>query len=282
MRLNDRSAKLLLVVRVVKKTLYSFSFLIFFLLIALSMPDKTSASCDSAPKSLLVCSNSLQSLGGGCWTGGLRIRSRIYNYGDSRSAVEYVVKDSNNKAIYNFYPIWINQNSFIDTNVTVGQSFCGDTLTITTTCLSCSDTNCTPATDTNPGNNSYSSAFAGPCLNATPTPTRRPTPTSTPRPKPTSTPTLTPTPTHIPTPTPTTIPSPTETPTPGCPNGDLGNLNCDSLGKIDNADLEILVASWIPWEPAPTPVPGSHSANLDGAMGVNEADFTILLSNWNP
>ncbi len=243
------------------------------------MPGRAVASCDSSPTNLLVCSNSLQSLGGGCWVGNLRIRSQIYNYGNTRSPVEYTVKDGNNKAIYNFYPVWINQNSFIDTNVTVSQSFCGSTLTITTACLSCSGAICNPSTDTNPGNNSYSSVFAGSCANATPTPTptRRPTPTSTPRPTPTVTPSATPSPIETPTSTPVPV-----TPTPACPNGDMGNLNCDTLGKIDSADLEILLASWLPWGPAPTPMPSFHSADLDRGRGVNEADFTILLSNWNP
>lgn len=238
------------------------------MLTAVFMPGRAVATCDSSPKGLLICSNSLQSLGGGCWVGNLRIRSKIYNYGDSRSPIEYVVKDGNNKSIYDFYPLWVNQNSFVDTNVTVSQSFCGSTLTITTTCLSCSGTTCTPSTDTNTSNNSYSSVFAGPCANTTPTPTLRPTPTLTHTPTPTVTPSVTP---------PVSV-----TPTPGCPNGDRGNLNCDVLGKIDTADLEILLTSWLPWGPAPTPMLGFHSADLDKGRGVDEADLTILLSNWNP
>ena len=247
------------------------------------MPDAVIATCDSSPKSLLVCSNSLQSLGGGCWVGNLRIRAKIYNYGDSRSPIEYTVKDDNNKTIYSFYPLWISQNSFVDTNVTVSQSFCGNNFTITTACLSCTDLACTPSTDTNPTNNDHSSAFAGPCAKtaptSTPTPTRLPTPTSTFQPTPTltSTPTATPTPTEIPTATPIPV-----TPVPDCPNGEKGNLNCDVLGKIDALDLEIFLNSWLPWGLAPTPSPGFHSADLDKGRGIDEADLAILLSNWGP
>ncbi len=106
-----------------------------------------------------------------------------------------------------------------------------------------------------------------PVISPTPTPT--PTPTSTPTPTPTFTPTPMPTPTFTP------------TPTPSCPNGNLGNLNCDLVGKIDEIDLNILLKSWSSTGPVPSPLPGQRSADLNNNSKVDEIDLNILLRNWN-
>ena len=77
----------------------------------------------------------------------------------------------------------------------------------------------------------------------------------------------------------------TPTPTPVCSNGDLGNLDCDSGSLIDESDLSLLLASWAPFGPVPTPVPGFHTADIspDGGDGkVDSGDLTVLLSNWRP
>lgn len=71
------------------------------------------------------------------------------------------------------------------------------------------------------------------------------------------------------------------TPTPaGCPNGDLGNLNCDALGKIDVSDLELLSSSWASYGPVPTPSSGYHSANLYPDNVIDEKDMSVLMNNW--
>lgn len=57
-----------------------------------------------------------------------------------------------------------------------------------------------------------------------------------------------------------------------CPSGDLGNLNCDTLGKIDETDLNILLSSW----------QSSNVADLDSDGKVNQTDLNILLHNWHP
>lgn len=79
------------------------------------------------------------------------------------------------------------------------------------------------------------------------------------------------------TPTPT-IPAGT------CPSGSLGNINCDSSGKIDETDLDILLSNWAPNGPVPAPAAGQHSSDLSTPLDnkVNESDINILLQNWNP
>lgn len=83
---------------------------------------------------------------------------------------------------------------------------------------------------------------------------------------------------------------PTSTPTtpPGtCPNGEFGNLNCDTTvrqdgqqGLINSLDLTILLGRWSPEGPAPTPIPGQHSADIVVDNKVNSLDLTKLLGHW--
>ena len=86
-----------------------------------------------------------------------------------------------------------------------------------------------------------------------------------------------------PNPTPTLPPS---SPTPSvipCLGGDLGNLDCDSGGLINTFDLSILLGSWVPFGPVPTPVPGHWTSDIspDGGDGrVDSGDLSKLLSNW--
>ena len=54
---------------------------------------------------------------------------------------------------------------------------------------------------------------------------------------------------------------PPASPTPACLRRGEGNLNCDSLGLIDELDLAILLGSW-------------------GEEGKNEVGLNLLLSNW--
>lgn len=67
-----------------------------------------------------------------------------------------------------------------------------------------------------------------------------------------------------------------------CPNGERGNLNCDASGKIDEIDLDLVLADWAPNGPAPQPATGHHTADLNSDNKVNNSDITILLQNWNP
>jgi len=86
---------------------------------------------------------------------------------------------------------------------------------------------------------------------------------------------LPPTPTSPPL-TPTGTISPTATPTGSpCLHGELGNLDCDSGGLIDEADLSILLGLWNP--------SGSvgGEADLNHDQKVDEADLSILLGNWD-
>lgn len=64
-----------------------------------------------------------------------------------------------------------------------------------------------------------------------------------------------------------------------CPNGNLGNINCDSSAKIDETDLEILLSKW---GAAPNPPTGQYTPDLNGNNIVDQADVNILLSNFNP
>jgi len=81
------------------------------------------------------------------------------------------------------------------------------------------------------------------------------------------------------------LPSIPVTPTPTvqpqvCPDDELGNLNCDPEGLINEADLELLLEDWSPQGPIPTPPSGQASADLNGDGGVDELDLSMLLSNW--
>jgi hypothetical protein len=69
-------------------------------------------------------------------------------------------------------------------------------------------------------------------------------------------------------------------PSPACPNGDLGNLSCDTSGLIDETDLTMLLSQWAPNGPAPAPASGKHTADIVVDNKVNESDLTKLLSNW--
>ncbi len=69
-----------------------------------------------------------------------------------------------------------------------------------------------------------------------------------------------------------------------CSNGDLGNLNCDQGGLINETDLSILLANWRPTgsctNPTPTPFPNLRSADITGDCKVDESDLSKLLANW--
>lgn len=110
----------------------------------------------------------------------------------------------------------------------------------------------------------------------TPTKTRTPTPSKSNTPTPRKS--KTPTPVKSKTPTPIVSVSPTGTV--NCPDGDLGNLDCDSFGLINEIDLTIMLNDWSPNGPAPTPSDVFHSADITGDGNVNETDLTKLLNNW--
>ena len=55
----------------------------------------------------------------------------------------------------------------------------------------------------------------------------------------------------------------------------------NSGGKINDSDKNLLLASWSPNGPAPTPALSHHSADLNGDGFVNEKDLTVLFYNWN-
>lgn len=68
-----------------------------------------------------------------------------------------------------------------------------------------------------------------------------------------------------------------------CPNGDKGNLSCDSGAIINTIDLSILLDQWrIGACPAPTPRAGRHSSDLNGDCNINTIDLSRLLNNWKP
>ncbi len=72
-----------------------------------------------------------------------------------------------------------------------------------------------------------------------------------------------------------TTPTPTD-----CPNGDLGNLDCDAGGKIDAADLTVLLGSWAPDGPLPVTSRGYHSTNIYPYNRIDEKYLSILMDNW--
>lgn len=92
------------------------------------------------------------------------------------------------------------------------------------------------------------------------------------------------------TPTPPPTISGTLTPTPtvqtgllnqiNCPLGQLGNLNCDPEGKINELDLNIFKRSWASSGPVPTPMESEITADINHDGRVDETDLTILLQNW--
>ena len=146
-----------------------------------------------------------------------------------------------------------------------GDSYCnwGVSETKPATCPA----SCKPEKDCNDANSHlgpYDSNLNCVSLDITPTPTGQPT----------STPTPTPTPTIIPTATPTPL---------ACPDGDKGNLNCDDQGLINTFDLSILLSSWSPAGPVPTPAPGQHTADINPPGGdgkVDTFDLSTLLGSW--
>lgn len=84
---------------------------------------------------------------------------------------------------------------------------------------------------------------------------------------------------------PVASPTPT-TPAESCPNGELGNLDCDPLGLIYIPDLSLLLDSWASDGPVPTPIEENyHSADICCPIGshdnvVNIGDLSVLLDNW--
>lgn len=77
--------------------------------------------------------------------------------------------------------------------------------------------------------------------------------------------------------------APTPTPTPpavNCPNGELGNLNCDALGLINTFDLQYLLDSWTLTGPAPASRTGFWSPDLVPDNKVNNLDLQKVLTNW--
>lgn len=66
-----------------------------------------------------------------------------------------------------------------------------------------------------------------------------------------------------------------------CPSHQNGNLDCDALGLINNADLEALYGDWDPVGPIPTPAIGELPNDLHPDGKIDEKDFLILLSHWN-
>jgi len=72
---------------------------------------------------------------------------------------------------------------------------------------------------------------------------------------------------------------------PDCPDGELGNLDCDNQSLINETDLSILLGDWSPGGPVPRPDEGYHLSDIAGYQGgpdgeVDEADLNRLLSNW--
>jgi len=65
-----------------------------------------------------------------------------------------------------------------------------------------------------------------------------------------------------------------------CPDGNKGNLNCDSQGLINELDLAILLDKWSPQGPVPPPSSGQASADLNNDGKVDEKDSSMLISNW--
>lgn len=81
---------------------------------------------------------------------------------------------------------------------------------------------------------------------------------------------------------------PTGSPRPTtCPDGNFGNVNCDSAQLINETDLSILLSMWRIWHPGEACYSITYPAgtnriypNLGGDCGVNETDLSILLGHW--
>lgn len=74
---------------------------------------------------------------------------------------------------------------------------------------------------------------------------------------------------------PSSMPTP-----PSCPNGENGNLNCDSGGVINISDFTMLLGKWGTngiFDNA-----GYHKADIVIDNIVNILDYTKLLRNWTP
>lgn len=67
---------------------------------------------------------------------------------------------------------------------------------------------------------------------------------------------------------------------PSCSGGDLGNLNCSLDGKIDQADLDILLDYWTGDGEVRKETEGTHTSDLNGDKKVDEIDYSMLLKNW--
>jgi len=65
-----------------------------------------------------------------------------------------------------------------------------------------------------------------------------------------------------------------------CAGGNKGNLNCDTLGRINSVDFDILKNSWSPSGPPPAAGVGQHTADLNSDDKVDEIDMTTLMRNW--
>ena len=67
-----------------------------------------------------------------------------------------------------------------------------------------------------------------------------------------------------------------------CPDGSIGNLNCDEFGLINETDLSILLSKWYPIGVCPVPTPGFGfaSADISGDCLIDETDLSVQLSHW--
>lgn len=70
--------------------------------------------------------------------------------------------------------------------------------------------------------------------------------------------------------------------TSSCLNYALGNLSCDSTGKIDERDYSALLYSWAPQGFLASLPFGLYTADLNGDKKVDGVDLTTLTQNWNP
>lgn len=66
-----------------------------------------------------------------------------------------------------------------------------------------------------------------------------------------------------------------------CPNRDLGNINCDSEGRIDQNDLEILLSCWSGGEVSASSC-FDINLTLETPPKINESDLSVILKNWAP
>lgn len=73
---------------------------------------------------------------------------------------------------------------------------------------------------------------------------------------------------------------PTPTLSPDCPDGYLGNLNCDEMGLINNQDLNYFLSQWNPQGSAPAPNPQYANPDLINDSKIDEKDLNVILDNW--